>query len=125
MLSLVKNEPEEMNLEEKNLWYFINLNPLPSRTVLNRQLLMSVFRLQKNDEDLNFYGWYQDWFKELWKIPEAYSFRQQGTMVNILRIMFSINGRKYKLEYPKIFDEQFYRDNVVGYLNKQCEMFMG
>ena len=43
--------------------------------------------------------------------------RQQGTMVNILRIMFSINGRKYKLEHPKIFDEQFYRDNVVGYLN--------
>ena len=47
IIYLVKNEPEEMNLEENNLWYFINLNPLPSRTVLNKQLLISAFRLQK------------------------------------------------------------------------------
>ena len=40
-------------------------------------------------------------------------------MMNILRPIFSINGVKYKLENPKIFDEEFFRVNVYDYINYQ------
>ena len=39
------------------------------------------------------------------------------TMMNILRIMFSINGVQYKLEYPKILNEDVFRTIVYGYIS--------
>ena len=33
-LDTIKIEPEDLKVEELNLWYFTMLNPLPSRTVL-------------------------------------------------------------------------------------------
>ena len=40
------------------------------------------------------------------------------TMLKILRIMFSINGKKYKLEYPNVFNEEFMRDNVFAHVRR-------
>ena len=120
-IDTIKNEPKDLNKEELNIWYFTKLNPLPSRTVLNKQLGLRAYYLQTVSrcnyfESLNFYHYYKDWFKELWK-PQTFNLRQVGTMINIMRIMFSINGMKYKLEYSKIFNEEFFRVNVFDYIN--------
>ena len=32
--------------------------------------------------------------------------------------MFSINGKKYKLEYQNIFNNQFYMNNVYAYIRR-------
>ena len=119
-IDIIKNEPNEMNIEEANLWYFVNLNPLPSMTSLNKQL-SEIYQLERCTRsswrfgDLNFYHYYQDWFNKLWE-PQTVSRLTMATMLNILRIMFSLNGKKYKLEYPNIFNEEFMRDNVYNCL---------
>ena len=94
-----------MNQEELNLWYFVQLNPLPSRTTLNKQLGEGTYYLQTVSrcnyfESLNFYHYYKDWFKELWK-PQRFIPKQLGKMINILRIMFSINGKKIQIRISK------------------------
>ena len=53
----------------------------------------------------------------MWK-PQTFKRETKFQMMNILEIMFSINGKKYKLEYPKIFDEEFFRVNVYHYIDK-------
>ena len=49
--------------------------------------------------------------------------RQYNIMMDILMIMFSINGRRHKLEYSNIFNEKFFRDNVYSYLTKNTTMY--
>ena len=44
-------------------------------------------------------------------------------MLDILMTMFSINGRRHKLEYSNIFNEKFFRDNVYSYLTKNTTMY--
>ena len=120
-IEIIKEEPDDLNIDELNLWYFVKLNPLPSRTVLNKQLpdMCQIDRYFNRGSlwmcDLNYYHKYQDWFNELWK-PKTVKLDVNYTMINILRIMFSINGKKYKLEHPKVFDTEFFRDNVYHYL---------
>ena len=120
-IDLIKKEPDDFNMDELNLWYFVNLNPLPSRTVLNKQLDYD-YQLERCSRGnwisgVIFYHTYQNWFNELWK-PNTSKMNVNFTMMNILRIMFSINGKKYKLEYPTIFNEEFFRDNIFHYLNR-------
>ena len=70
------------------------------------------------------------WYDELWK-PKEVDMNKLNIMFNILRILFGINGEKYilmilfrmndnkyKLEYPTIFNEEFFRDNIFHYLNR-------
>ena len=120
-IDLIKNEPETLKTQELNLWYFVNLNPLPSIRFLNSRLsdnyrLTGKVRGSLCWGDFNFYFYYQEWFNELWK-PTTVKILKGATMICILRIMFNIDGNsKYKLEYPKIFNEEFYRDNVHSYL---------
>ena len=120
-IEIMKEEPDDLNIDELNLWYFVNLNPLPSRTVLNKQLEFDDHLLPVNRwnyfENFNFYNNYKDWFNELWK-PKTVSMNMNFVMMNILRIMFSIRGKEYKLEYSKVFDETFFRDNVYHYLRR-------
>ena len=119
-IDIINNEPKDMNNEELNLWYFTKLNPLPSRTVLNKQLDIKdyIYRCCSGNWlcDLNFYHYYQEWLKQLWK-PQTFGRETKFKMINILEIMFSINGKKYKLEYPKIFDEEFFKNNVYNYIH--------
>ena len=121
-LDIVTIEPEDLKVEELNLWYFTMLNPLPPRTVLNKQLdldehLVIVTRSNWRGCDYNFYFYYENWFKELWK-SQTVGRLKYTTMLNILRIMFSINSKKYKLEYSNIFNNQFYMDNVYAYIRR-------
>ena len=37
-IDIMNNAPKNMNNAELNIWYFTKLNPLPSRTILNKQL---------------------------------------------------------------------------------------
>ena len=53
---------------------------------------------------------------QLWK-PQTFDKTELGSMTSILRIMFSINGAKCKLEYPNIFNEEFFRDNDYAYIS--------
>ena len=121
----MKNEPKNMNNAELNLWYFVKLNPLPSRTNLNKQLDLKdyIYRCCSGNWlcDLNFYHRYHDWFNELW-IPKTFKRETKFQMMNILEIMFIINGKKYKLEYPKIFDEEFFKNNVYHYIDKHTSI---
>ena len=105
---------------ELSLWYYAKTNPLPPRTVLNKQLDIKHYNYRCCSGnwlcDLNFCHRYQDWFNELWK-PQTFRRETYFRMLDILRILFSINGKKYKLEYPKIFKEEFFRTNVYDFLN--------
>ena len=121
-IDLIKNKPKEMNMEEANLWYFVKLISLPSRTVLNKQLsdcyqLERCTRSNWRCEDFKNYGHYTNWFNELWK-PKTIDRSGFEIMLNTLRIMFSINGKQYKLEYPKIFHEFFFKDDIYNYLSR-------
>ena len=124
-IDIMKNEPKNMNNAELNLWYFVKLNPLPSRTNLNKQLDLKdyIYRCCSGNWlcDLNFYHRYHDWFNELW-IPKTFKRETKFQMMNILEIMFIINGKKYKLEYPKIFDEEFFKNNVYHYIDKHTSI---
>ena len=119
-IDIIKNEPKDLNKEELNIWYFTKLNPLPSRTVLNKQLqgqhelVRPVGSLAQSDCRVDIY---KNWFNELWKPKHTSKKRQFDIMMDILMIMFSINGRRHKLEYSNIFNEEFFRDNVYDYIN--------
>ena len=97
-IDIIKDEPNEMSIEEVNLWYFVKLNPLPSMTTLNKQL-SDCYQLERCTRsnwrcgNFNNYGYYTNWFNELWK-TKTVSRLNFSTMLNILRIMFSINGKK-------------------------------
>lgn len=111
-----------MNIVKANLWYFVKLNPMPSMTTLNKQL-SEIYQLERCTRsnwrcgDFNDYGYYKNWFNELWEQKKVDRLTY-GTMLNILRSMFSTNGNKHKLEYPNVFNETFYRDNVFNYIYK-------
>ena len=125
-IDIIKNEPNEMNIEEANLWYFVKLNPMPSKTILNKQLqghhglVRPVGSLALSDCRVDIY---KNWFNELWKPRNTSKKRQYNIMMDILMIMFSINGRRHKLEYSNIFNEKFFRDNVYSYLTKNTTMY--
>ena len=53
-IDTIKSEPKDMNQEEFNLWYFVQLNPLPSRTVLNIQLGLGEYLMLKTGRYTNF-----------------------------------------------------------------------
>ena len=80
-IDLITNEPKDMNMEELNLLYFVKINPLPSRTVLNKQLdikdYLEIIRRSnwRGDGNCNFYHRYQDWFNKLWK-PQQFNLKQ-------------------------------------------------
>jgi hypothetical protein len=134
-IDLIRDEPAELNIEEANLWYFVKLNPLPSRTVINKcpdlNIDLKVFKADcMRYGNYNSYHTYKMWYDELWK-PKEVDMNKLNIMFNILRILFGINGEKYilmilfrmndnkyKLEYPTIFNEEFFRDNVYHYLIK-------
>ena len=121
-INIMKNEPKNMNNAEMKKWYFVKLNPFPSRRMLNEYLdykeRLEVYNASWMVEYFENYLHYQNWFNELWKSKEVSS-KSFERMMKILRFMFRINVFEFrKLEYDNIFNKEFFKNNVYHYIDK-------